>query len=59
MADENKTSKRRISAIVNILAGVFALGAGFNILGATPGSSWVWLILGVLFILTGVWGLIR
>jgi hypothetical protein len=59
MAKQESPAKRRISAIINIIAGLLALGAGFNILGATPGSSWVWLLLAVAFIAAGVWGLIR
>jgi hypothetical protein len=54
-----KSPNRRISSIMIILAGVLFLGAGFNILGATPGPHWLWFLLAAAAILAGIWSLFR
>jgi hypothetical protein len=35
------------------------LGAGFNILSATPKPTWIWFVFAALFIVVGVWGLFK
>jgi hypothetical protein len=59
MAQQSLSSKLRISAILNLIAGVLSLGAGVNIIGATPGPHWIYFVLSALFLIAGVWGLIR
>jgi hypothetical protein len=59
MTQPVSSSKRKISAILNIIAGVLLLGAGFNILGASPAPSWIWFVFSALFIIVGVWGLFQ
>ena len=59
MTQPVSSSKRKISAILNIIAGVLFLGAGFNIFGASPPPSWMWFVFSAFFIIVGVWGLFR
>jgi hypothetical protein len=59
MLEQDASRKQKIASILNIIAGIFFLGAGFNILGASPSPTWMWLVLAVLFILAGIWGLLR
>jgi len=59
MTQPVSSSTRKISAALNIIAGVVFLGAGFNILGATPKPTWIWFVFAALFIVVGVWGLFK
>ena len=59
MAQPVSYSKRGISAILNIIAGLVFFGAGFNILGASPAPTWIWFVFSAIFIFVGVWGLFR
>ncbi len=59
MNQQNPKNRRKFSAILTILAGVVFLAASFNPLGATPGPGWLWLVIGVVVIGMGVWGLLR
>jgi len=59
MPRAGSTSKLKISATLNIIAGVLSLGAGVNIIGATPGPHWIYFALSAFFLIAGVWGLLR
>ena len=59
MVEKDTSPKQKVAAILNIIAGVLFLGAGFNIFGASPGPSWIWLVFAVFFVFAGVWGLFR
>jgi len=59
MPEQDISPKRKITAILNMIAGVLFLGAGLNIFGASPGPSWMWLVFAVFFVFAGVWGLVR
>jgi hypothetical protein len=50
---------RKISAVLNIFAGILFFGAGINIFGATPGPSWMWFIFSAFFVIAGVLGFYR
>jgi len=57
MASQQPGSKPKANAIFNIIAGILFFVAGFNILTGEVGVNWMWLIVGVLFIVGGIWGL--
>ena len=59
MAQQSPPNKQRITAILNIIAGILFLVASFNLFGATPGPGWIWLVFAALFVIMGVWGLRR
>jgi multisubunit Na+/H+ antiporter MnhB subunit len=57
MSKQDKAQRARTSAILNIAAGVLFLVAAFNLLTGEPGINWMYMIVGVLFIGGGIWGL--
>jgi predicted branched-subunit amino acid permease len=59
MAPQSSEKKQKISAIINIIAGLLFLGAAFGVLTGEAGVNWMWLILSVLFAGAGIWGLAK
>lgn len=57
MNDQKLERRSRMSAIFNLVAGLLFLVAAFNIITGEPGINWMYIIVGVLFIIAGVWGL--
>jgi hypothetical protein len=51
--------KSRYNAIFNIIAGILFFAAAFNLLGGRGGIDWFELLAGVVFILGGIYGLMR
>lgn len=59
MVPQNTPSKQRTAAALNIIAGVLFLAAGLNVLHAWPGINWFWLVMAVVLVAVGIWGLRR
>ncbi len=57
MNNQEREHRLRTSAILNIVAGLLFLVAAFNILTGDPGINWMYIIVGVIFIGGGIWGL--
>jgi hypothetical protein len=57
MNNQKSERRSRTSAIFNLVAGLLFLVAAFNILTGDPGINWMYIIVGVLFIIAGFWGL--
>jgi|WetSurMetagenome_2_1015567.scaffolds.fasta_scaffold793366_1 hypothetical protein len=48
--------KTKISAILNLIAGVLFIMAAFHVLTGESGIDWMWIVVGTLFIIAGIWG---
>ena len=57
MPTQQPNYKQRISAILNIIAGILFLAAAFHLLTGQGGIDWLSLIAGVIFVAGGLWGL--
>ncbi len=57
MASQETHNKLRTSAILNIVAGALFLVAAFNLLTGDAGINWMYVLVGVVFIGGGIWGL--
>lgn len=57
MASQQPGNKHKTNAIFNIVAGLLFFVAAFNLLTGPDGVNWMWLIVGVLFVAGGIWGL--
>ncbi|MCC7355877.1 MAG: hypothetical protein IT330_19225 [Anaerolineae bacterium] len=57
MAPQQPINKQKANAIINIVAGLLFFVAAFNLLTGQGGVDWMWLIVGVLFVAGGIWGL--
>lgn len=57
MASQQSSKKQKTNAIFNIIAGILFFVAAFNLLTGQGGVDWMWLIVGVLFVTGGIWGL--
>jgi hypothetical protein len=42
---------------MNIVAGLLFFAAAFNLLTGQKGVDWMWLLVGILFVAGGLWGL--
>lgn len=59
MNNQEKQHKVRTSAILNLVAGLLFIVAAFNLLTGDPIIKWMYVFIGVVFIIGGVWGLWR
>ncbi len=59
MSTEEREHKLRTSAVLNIAAGVLFLVAAFNLLTGDRGIDWMYLLVGAVFVIGGIWGLRR
>jgi hypothetical protein len=59
MNNQEKHHKARTSAILNLVAGLLFIVAAFNLLTGDPIIKWMYVFIGVVFIIGGVWGLWR
>jgi len=57
MTAQQPNHKQRISAILNIIAGILFFAAAFHLLTGQSGMNWMSLIAGVFFVVGGLWGL--
>ncbi len=57
MSSEEREHKLRTSSVLNITAGILFFVAGFNLLTGDRGIDWMYLLVGAVFIIGGVWGL--
>jgi|WetSurMetagenome_2_1015567.scaffolds.fasta_scaffold630655_1 hypothetical protein len=57
MNNQEKQHKVRTSAILNLVAGLLFIVAAFNLLTGEAGINWMYVFVGVVFIVGGVWGL--
>ena len=57
MAHQQSNNKQRTKAIFNIIAGFLFFVAAFNLFTGQSGVNWMWLLVGVLFVVGGIWGL--
>jgi hypothetical protein len=58
MKSPQPVRKTIISAILNLVAGFLFIIAAFHIITGESGVDWMWLIVGILFIAGGIWGII-
>jgi hypothetical protein len=59
MSTEPARRSTNIHALFNLLAGLLFVAAAFHLLTGERGVDWMWLVVGVLFLAGGVWGLRR
>ena len=59
MCTPDPSRKQQTGAVLNIVAGLLFLAAGFNLLGGGGTIDWLSLVLAGLFLAAGVWGLVR
>ena len=59
MTFQQPSHKQRISAILNIIAGILFLAAALHLLTGQRGMDWMSLLAGVFFVAGGLWGLWR
>ena len=57
MTSPRPKNKQRINAIFNIVAGLFFFAAAFNLLTGQHEVNWMWLLVGIVFVVGGIWGL--
>jgi hypothetical protein len=50
-------NRQRTNAILNIVAGLLFFAAAFYLLTGQKGVDWMWLLVGILFVAGGQWGL--
>lgn len=57
MRSSQSKNKQKTTAVLNIIAGVLFSASAFNLLTGLERIDWIWLILGLLFVGIGIWGL--
>lgn len=59
MTHKQPDNKKKINAVFNIVAGILFFIAAFNLLTGQSGFDWLSLVAGILFVVGGIWGLMR
>lgn len=59
MTQQQPDNKKKTNAIFNIVAGILFFIAAFNLLTGQGGFDWLSLAAGILFVVGGIWGLMR
>lgn len=59
MTHKQPDNKKKTNAVFNIVAGILFFIAAFNLLTGQGGFDWLSLVAGILFMVAGVWGLMR
>jgi hypothetical protein len=59
MSSDRARRPTNIHALFNIIAGLLFVAAAFHLLTGESGVDWMWLLVGILFLVGGAWGLRR
>lgn len=54
MTPPGQKNRQRINAIFNIVAGILFFAAAFNVLAGLHRVDWIWLVVGILFVVGGL-----
>ncbi len=57
MTSQRPNRKQKTNALFNIIAGILFLGTAFNVMTGEGGIHWGWLLVGIVFVAGGIWGL--
>ena len=57
MSSDGAQRQANIHALFNIIAGLLFIVAAFRLLTGEGGVDWMWLVVGILFLAGGAWGL--
>ena len=57
MSSDGARRETNIHAWFNIITGLLFIVAAFRLLTGESGVDWIWLVVGILFLVRGAWGL--